>query len=75
MSLFDDIGAQKIPAQITPQQAFSQLRANPAAMLKQAGLSIPTGMSNPQEIINHLLRSGQISNPRLQMAQRLLMRR
>lgn len=75
MSLFDDIGAQKIPTQINPQQALSQLRANPAAMLKQAGLSIPAGMNNPQEIINHLLRSGQISNPRLQMAQRLLMRR
>ena len=72
MSLFESIGAQS--KQQTPnfQQALSQLRADPAGTLKAAGLNIPAGMSNPQEIINHLLQSGQVSNPRLQMAQRMM---
>lgn len=68
MGLFQDLQAKPN----NQQQALAQLRANPAATLKQAGLNIPEGMNDPRQIINHLLQSGQISNPRLQAAQRML---
>lgn len=72
MSLFESIGAQ--PKQQTPnfQQALSLLRADPAGTLKAAGLNIPAGMSNPQQIINHLLQSGQVPQNRLTMAMRMM---
>lgn len=69
MSLFDKLGAQA-----SPMQMLNQLRSNPAAILRQRGLNVPDGMTDPQAIINHLLQSGQISNSRLQMAQRMMRR-
>ena len=70
MSLYDSIGAQ--PKHPNFQQALSQLRGDPAGTLKAAGLNIPDGINDPRQIVNHLLQSGQISNPRLQMAQRMM---
>ena len=67
MSLFDSLNQKP-----NPQQMLQQLRSNPAAMLKQAGLNIPDGMNDPNQIVNHLLQSGQVSNQRLQMAQRMM---
>jgi hypothetical protein len=64
MSLFNQLGNQP--------NVMNQLRANPAAMLKQRGLNIPDGMNDPQQIINHLLQTGQINNSRLQMAQQMM---
>ncbi|MBQ2141428.1 MAG: hypothetical protein II433_10095 [Acidaminococcaceae bacterium] len=64
MSLFNQLGNQP--------NMMTQLRANPAAMLKQRGLNIPDGMTDPQQIINHLLQTGQINNSRLQMAQQMM---
>jgi len=73
MSLFDAIGGKSAQGgQMTPQQAMQQLRADPAATLKQAGLSIPDGMHDPNQIVNHLIQSGQVSNQRLMMAQRMM---
>lgn len=64
MSLFNQLGNQP--------NMMNQLRANPAAILKQRGLNIPDGMTDPQQIINHLLQTGQINNSRLQMAQQMM---
>lgn len=64
MSLFNQLGNQP--------NMMNQLRANPAAMLKQRGLNIPEGMNDPQQIINHLIQTGQINNSRLQMAQQMM---
>ena len=69
MSLFNQLGGN---APQNPTQIISQLRANPAAMLKQRGLNIPDGMNDPQQIINHLIQTGQINNSRLQMAQQMM---
>lgn len=55
-------------------QMLSQLRSNPVGMLKQAGYNIPEGMNNPQQIVNHLLNSGQINNSKLSMAQQMAQR-
>ena len=69
MSIYDNLNAPNTPNAL---QALEQLKANPMSVLKSAGMNIPDGMTNPQQIVNHLLQTGQVSNPRLQMAQRMM---
>lgn len=71
MSIFESLGKQ----QMTPQQAMQQLRANPAAMLKQAGMNIPAGMNDPRQIVNHLVQSGQLPQNRLTQIMQMMGRR
>lgn len=73
MGMFDQLGKGQ-QVQQNPMQMLSQLRSNPVGMLKQAGYNIPDGMTNPQQIINHLLNSGQINQGRLNMAQQMAQR-
>lgn len=57
-----------------PQNIFSMLqniKTNPSAVLSRAGFNIPQGMNNPQDIVNHLVRTGQITNQRLARAQQM----
>lgn len=42
-------------------QMLQQLRQNPVQMLRQAGLNVPDNLSNPNDIIQHLMNSGQVS--------------
>lgn len=74
MSIFADLGGNQPQAAQRPdmQQLLAQLKADPAGMMKKAGLSIPAGMNNPQQIINHLLQSGQIGNQRLQAVYQIM---
>ena len=69
MGLFDKLGGQN------PQQILQQLQQDPVGMLKQKGLTIPQGMTNPQQIVNHLISSGQIPNARLQQVLQMVGRR
>ena len=62
MSLFENLG----------QPTVDQLKNDPSGILQRAGLNVPAGMNDPRQIINHLLQSGQITNPRLQMAQKMM---
>ena len=55
-----------------PLQMLQQLKSNPVGMLRQAGLNVPDGMSDPQAILNHLIRSGQIPQGRYQQAMNML---
>lgn len=71
MGLFDKLSGQ----QQNPQQILQQLQQDPAGMLKQKGLNIPQGMTNPQQIVNHLISSGQIPNARLQQVLQMMGRR
>ena len=50
---------------------LSQLKQNPMTVLQKAGLNIPTNLSNPTEILNHLVRSGQINQAQLNQAQQM----
>lgn len=68
MGLFDRLGGN-------PQQILQQLQQDPVGMLKQKGLTIPQGMTNPQQIVNHLVSSGQIPNARLQQVLQMMGRR
>ncbi len=72
MSIFDALGGQ---APMNPMQMMAQLRSNPAAVLKQRGLNVPDGMNDPQQIVQHLISSGQVSNNALQAAMQMMGRR
>lgn len=58
MSLFEMLGNKG--GQMSREQAMQQLRANPAQVLRQAGLNLPQGMTDPQQMVMYLMRSGQI---------------
>lgn len=54
---------------------MGQLQANPAGMLTRAGYSIPEKLNgNPQAMVMHLMRSGQIGGPMMQKIQPFLQR-
>lgn len=75
MSIFDSLGksAYGSQGQVNPVQALQQLRSNPAAVLRQAGLNVPENLvGDPQKIINHLLQSGQIPQGRYQQAMQMM---
>lgn len=72
MSIFDSLG-QKQP--MNPLQIKQQLMSDPAGTLKQAGFNVPQGMNNPQQIIQHLLQTGQLQNARYQQALRMMSHR
>lgn len=71
MSVFDQLGNQPAKTQQNPVQMLSQLRQDPAGMLRQAGYSIPAGMTNPQQMVQHLVTSGQVGRDRLTLAQQM----
>ena len=71
MNLFNSLSNPQVRHQ---QITLQSLKANPEQALKQAGYNIPGDMHDAQQIINYLLQSGQVTNPRLQMAQQMLSR-
>ena len=78
MGLFDKLSGSGSSTQghpVTPQEMrteMGRIQQNPASYLKQRGFSIPAGMSDPKQITQHLLQTGQVGNPRLQMVMRML---
>ena len=46
---------------MNPMQMLQQLQQNPTQMLRQAGLNVPDNLSSPNDIIQHLMSSGQVS--------------
>ncbi len=76
MSLFDSLGAgnqqQKQAQKITAQQAMAQLQADPAGVLGQIGLNIPAGMNNAQQIVQHLMQTGQVPQNRFAQAMQMI---
>ena len=76
MSIFESLGGQTTPMQqVNPMQMLQQIQSNPSAVLRSRGLTIPEGMSNPQQIVQHLVQSGQVSNSRLQQVMQMMGRR
>ena len=75
MALFDRLAQNGQKTQITPDQMrgeMNKIQHDPGAYLKQRGFNIPSGMTDPKQITQHLLRSGQIGGNRLQMVMRML---
>ena len=60
MSLFDKLNG-------SAQMNMQQLQNDPVGMAKQAGYNIPQNLAgNPQAMVQHLIQTGQISNPMMQ---------
>lgn len=76
MSLFDklDMGRNNAPQQqnLTREEAMRQLQANPAAVLRHAGMNVPGDMRDPQQIVGYLLRTGQLGGARNRQIMQLL---
>lgn len=76
MSLFDRLGQQGQEQQgITPEMMrteMSRIQANPAAYLQQRGFNIPQGMTDPKQITQYLLQSGQVGGGRLRQIMSML---
>ena len=70
--VFDALKGGAPSAPMNPVQMLSQLRSNPVGFLRQAGLNIPDGMNNPNQIIQHLLQSGQVPQARYQQAMQMM---
>lgn len=68
--LYRTLGNQRAQ-RMNPMQMLQYLKGNPAQALSSVGLRIPEGMNNPQEIITHLMQTGQITQSRLSQAQRM----
>ena len=51
---------------------IGRIQADPGAYLQQRGFTIPQGMTDPRQITQHLLQSGQVGQGRLQQVMRML---
>ena len=72
MSLFDSLGQKQTPQNLNFQEQLKNLKRNPVPVIKQAGFNVPDSVTDPAQIIQYLVQSGQISNPRVQIAQRMM---
>ena len=52
-------------------QLLGLLTQNPMQILSQYGLNIPQNINKPQDIIQHLLNSGQITQDQVNQAQQM----
>lgn len=48
---------------------MNSMKQNPVETLAKYGMNIPTNLSNPQDIIQHLLNTGQINQQQVNNAQ------
>lgn len=56
-----------------PLQMVQALRQNPLQFLRQAGYNVPDNLSDPNEIIQHLMNSGQVSQQSYDRARQMAM--
>lgn len=74
MSLFQQLGQQGQQPRQDPRQAVNEIKADPSGFLSRAGFSVPAGMMDSGQIIQHLISSGQVSNPRLRQVMGMVRR-
>lgn len=66
MSLFDKVNGQ---------MTIQQIQNDPIGIAKQRGYDIPPSLSgNPQAMVQHLIQTGQVTNPMLQKILPLMQR-
>lgn len=56
-----------------PQQ-LQQLMNDPQGMAQRAGYTIPDNIKDPQAMVQHLIMTGQVSNPLLQRIMPMIQR-
>ena len=74
MSLFDRLSGQSMTPANMLQQAIETAKANYVNILQQKGLTIPNGMTDPQQMVQHLVQSGQVPQARYQQAMQMMQR-
>lgn len=52
-------------------QMLGQLKQNPMALLQRARLNVPANLSDPQQMIQHLMNSGQITQQQYDQARQM----
>ena len=58
-----------------PMDMLNEFRnSNPVDILNHLGYNIPSGMNNPQQIVNHLLGKGQVMPAQMQRIQQVASR-
>lgn len=74
MSMFDRLGqsARQQPQGKSREEALREIKADPVGVLRQHGLSVPAGVTDPMQMVNHLIQTGQVGGPRLQMVQQMM---
>lgn len=55
-------------------EVYGQFKQDPLSFLAKTKLNIPANVTEPQQIVQHLLNSGQISQQQLQQAQGMAQR-
>lgn len=70
--VFDALKGGAPNAPINPMQMLNALKSDPVSVLRSRGLNIPDGMNNPNQIIQHLLQSGQVPQSRYQQAMQMM---
>ena len=57
------------------QEALRQLQSNPAEFFRQAGVNVPEEiMNDPRAMVMHIINSGKVSNPMLNMIMPMIRR-
>lgn len=56
---------------MNPMQMIQQLKANPIQFLQRAGYNVPSNLNSPNDIIQHLMNSGQISQQNYERARQM----
>lgn len=71
MSFFE--AHQQQPQQMPEdmRQALGGIKANPVSFLHDRGFNVPDGMTDPRQITQHLLKTGQVGGNRLQQVIRM----
>lgn len=59
---------------MNPMQMVQQLKANPIQFLQRAGFNVPSNLNSPNDIIQHLMNSGQITQQNYERARQMAAR-
>lgn len=52
-------------------QMLPQIKNNPMSVLQRVGYNVPAGVNNPQQIVQHLVQTGQVNQSQLDYAQKM----
>lgn len=56
---------------MNPMQMIQQLQANPIQFLQRAGYNVPSNLNSPNDIIQHLMNSKQITQQQYERARQM----
>lgn len=56
---------------MNPMQMIQQLKANPIQFLQRAGFNVPSNLNSPNDIIQHLMNSKQITQQQYERARKM----